>query len=101
MTSPVNVSAPLLAMSGATETGGAATMAGADAAVAPVTCAVLPPSLDPAGVALAAALNARGAAVQALMAQLTTNRELFASAISVNGLSYTATDVIAQTLLSL
>jgi len=101
MTTPVNVSAPLLALSGAVEAAGTATMAGADAAVAPVTCAVLPPSMDAAGVALAAALNARGAATQALMAELTANRGLFASTISVNGLSYTATDVISQTLLSL
>ena len=101
MTSPVNVSAALLGTSSAVESAGVATMAGADGVAAPLTCAVVPPSLDPAGVALAAALNARGAATQAMMADLMAARSLFAATIGVNGVSYTASDVISQTLLSL
>ena len=101
MTAFVNVSAPLLAASGATEAASTAMMAGADAAAAGVTCAVMPPSLDAAGVALAAALNARGAMMQALMADLTGNRGLFASAITVSGVSYEATDAISESLLSI
>ena len=100
MSGLVDVSTPLLAASGATEAAGTAVMAGADAAAAATTCAVMPPSLDAAGVALAAALNARGAAMQALMAELTGNRGLFASAITVSGISYEATDLVSETLLS-
>lgn len=101
MSGIVDVSTPLLAASGAMEAAGTAVMAGADGAAAAVTCTVLPPSLDAAGVALAAALNARGAAMQALMAELTGNRGLFAGAITVSGVSYAATDAISQALLSI
>ena len=38
---------------------------------------------------------------QALMAELTGNRGLFASAITVSGISYEATDLVSETLLSL
>jgi hypothetical protein len=101
MTSPVTVLAPALAMQAATESAGVATMAGADGAAAALTCAVLPPSIDDCGVALAAAVNARGAATQAMMAQLMAARAAYAATVGVSGVSYTATDVVTETMLSL
>jgi hypothetical protein len=101
MTGFIGVLAPTLGMQAATETAGVSTMAGVDGAAAAVTCAVLPPSIDDAGVALAAAINARGAATQAMMAQLMATRAMYAATVGVSGISYTATDVVTQTTLAL
>ncbi|KAA0093543.1 PE domain-containing protein [Mycolicibacterium sp. P1-18] len=101
MTGFIGVLAPALGLQAATETAGVGTMAGASGGAAAVTCAVLPPSIDDAGVALAAAMSARGAVTQAMMAQLMATRAMYAATVEVNGLSYTATDVVTQTTLAL
>lgn len=91
----------VLAASAAAENAGAGSMLGAMGTAAPLTCAVLPPSGDAPGAMAAAGLNARGAATQGLMTELSAMRELFGQTIGVNGASYAATDAIGSTILSL
>lgn len=51
--------------------------------------------------AVAAALNARGAAAVAALTQLTMTRAMFAGNVGVNGTSYAAMDVLQQTALAI
>ena len=71
------------------------TPAGAMAAAAPEVTAVLPPGGDAASAAAAAGLSARGAAAVAMLTELTTGHAMFADAVGVSGVSYTAQDAIS------
>jgi hypothetical protein len=97
---PVGVDTALLGMSSAVETASTAAMSGVSAGVAPMITTVLPPGADVPSATAAAALNARGAATLAMLAELTAVRSLFASAIAVNGVSYAAVDAVGQSMLS-
>ena len=101
MTVPIEVEPALVGMLSVAETAGAATMAaGTSGAAAPMTM-VLPPGTDPASVAVATALNARGAAAVAALTQLTMTRAMFAGNVGVNGTTYAAMDVAQQAALSI
>ncbi|WP_071286281.1 PE family protein [Mycolicibacterium llatzerense] len=94
MSSPlILASAPVLAASAATEDAGTATMAGVTAGAAGPLAAVLPPGMDDASVAAAAAFIAHGTEATAIMSQLALVRGMFAQTIAANGVAYTATDV--------
>lgn len=99
MTAPMGIDAPVVATAAATETAGAGTMAGTTAgAAAPIT-AVVSPGVEDASIAAAAGFVARGAETDAMMAQLTTVRGLFAETMAASGLAYTATDALNQAAL--
>jgi hypothetical protein len=100
MSGLIGVDPAVLAASAGVENAGAATMASAMASAAPLVCSVLPPRGDTVSAAAAAGLNARGAATEAMMTELTAMRALFGDTIGVNGVSYAATDMIGQAILS-
>ena len=100
MSGLIGVDPAVLAASAGVENAGAATMAGAMASAGPLVCSVLPPGGDTVSAAAAAGLNARGAATEAMMTELTAMRALFGDTIGVNGVSYAATDTIGQAILS-
>jgi hypothetical protein len=100
MSGLIGVDPAMLAASSGVENAGAASMQAAAAAAAPLTCSVLPMGGDTVSVGAAAGLNARGAVTQAMMAELSAMRGLFADTIGVNGVSYAATDTIGQAILS-
>jgi hypothetical protein len=97
----IGVDPALLGTSAAAETAGASTMAGAMSGAGPEICSVLPPGADGASVAAAAGFNARGAATEAMMAELVAMRELFATTVGVNGVSYAAVDAVGQSMLTI
>ena len=82
------------------EAAGTATMAGAAAGAAPVITMIMPPGGDAASIALAAAGSARGAAADALAADLTTTRGMYGATIAASGVGYAATDAINQAALA-
>jgi hypothetical protein len=96
----IGVDPAMLAASAGVESAGAASMAAAMGSAGPLVCSVLPPGGDMPSAAAAAGLNARGAATEAMMAQLVGMRALFGDTIGVNGASYAATDTIGQAILS-
>ncbi len=100
MSGLIGVDPAVLAASAGVENAGAATMASVMASAAPLVCSVLPPGGDTVSAAAAAGLNARGAATEAMMTELTAMRALFGDTIGVNGVSYAATDTIGQAILS-
>ena len=73
------------------------TMAGA---AGPVT-AILPPGAEDASAAAAAAFVARGAETEAVLAQLTAIRAMFAETVGASGVAYTAMDGINEATLAL
>ena len=97
----IGVEPALVGMLSAAESAGAATMAAGTSGAAPVMTTVLPPGSDPASMAVAAALNARGAAAVAALTQLTMTRAMFAGNVGVNGTSYAAMDVLQQSALAI
>jgi hypothetical protein len=102
MTSPLMlINSPLLAMASATENAGAATMGGTMAGAAGPVTAILPPGAEDASAAAAAAFAARGAETEAVLAQLTTVRALFAETVGTSGVAYTAMDAINEATLAL
>jgi PE family len=101
MTLPMMVVSPLLAAASAVEDAGAATMGGTMAGAAGPVTGVLPPGAEDASAAAAAAFVARGAATDALLAQLTTIRALFAQTIATSGAAYAASDAINEATLAL
>jgi hypothetical protein len=102
MTSPLMlINAPLLAASAAVEEAGTGAMAGTMGGAAGPVTGVLPPSTDDIGAAVSAGFAARGAATEAMMAQLTMVRGLFAGTVATSGLAYTAIDGINEAMLSL
>jgi hypothetical protein len=102
MSSPfMMINAPVLAASSATEDSGVATMgATMGGAAGPVT-AILPPGAEDASAAAAAAFVARGAETEAMLAQLTAVRAMFAQTIAASGVAYTAMDGINEATLAL
>ena len=102
MTSPVMlINSPLLAMAAATESAGAATMGGTMAGAAGPVTAILPPGAEDASAAAAAAFAARGAETEAVLAQLTTVRALFAETVASSGVAYVAMDAMNEATLAL
>lgn len=101
MTAPMGIDAPVVAAAAATETAGAGTMAGTSAGAAAPMMAVVGPGVDDASIEAAAGFVARGAETDALMAQLTTVRGLFAETMAASGLAYTATDALNQAALAI
>jgi hypothetical protein len=96
----IGVDPAMLAASAGVESAGAASMAAAMGSAGPLVCSVLPPCGDLPSAAAAAGLNTRGAATEAMMAELVGMRALFGDTIGVNGASYAATDTIGQAILS-
>ena len=90
----INVDPAILAAAASSETGGAATMAGATSASAGPISAVVPPGADDVSVRAAAALVARGAATSGVLAEYVAMRELFAGAIGASGATYSAVEGI-------
>jgi PE family len=84
----INIDPVILAAAASSEARGTATMAGATAAAAGPTCAVLPPGADDVSVRAAAALCARGAATSGILAEYIAMRGLFAGAIGTSGATY-------------
>jgi hypothetical protein len=58
--------------------------------------AVVGPGVEDASIEAAAGFAARGAETDALMAQLTTVRSLFAATMASSGVAYEATDLLNQ-----
>jgi hypothetical protein len=76
-------------------------MMSAATAAGPLTTAIIPPGADDVSVRAAVALNARGAATTAILAEYIAMREMFAGAIGSSGASYTAVEGInAATMLA-
>lgn len=96
----IEVDPALLAASAGVENAGAASMAGSMAGAGPVISSVLPMGADTVSAAAAAALNARGAATEAMMTQLTAMRALFGDTIAANGVASTAVDTVGKAILS-
>jgi hypothetical protein len=84
----------LLGVAAASEATGAATMASATAAAAPVISAVLPPGTDSVSVRAAAVLNARGAETIGILAEYVGMRGLFSGAIGTSGVTYSTVEGI-------
>jgi PE family len=102
MTSPqILVNAPVVAGSAATENAGAATMGATMGGAAGPVMAVMPPGSEDASAAAAAAFIARGAETEAMMAQLTVVRTLFAETMASSAAGYTGIDVINEGLLAI
>jgi hypothetical protein len=102
MSSPLMlINAPLVAGAAATEDSGVATMGGTMAGAAGPVTAVLPPGAEDASAAAAAAFVARGAETEAVLAQLTAVRGLFAQTMAASGAAYTAIDGINEATLAL
>lgn len=97
MTLPILVDPALLGTAAATESAGAASIAGASAAAAPTITAVLPPGIDEVSVGAAAALNARGAATTGVLAEFTAMRGMFADNVGVSGASYAGVEIANAT----
>jgi hypothetical protein len=100
MSGLIGVDPALLGASAGVENAGAASMAGAMGAAAPLVCGVQPMGADVPSLTAAEALNARGAATEAMMTQLATMRGLFGDTIGVNGVSYAAVDSTSKAILS-
>jgi hypothetical protein len=94
------VDSELLGLSSGIETASTGAMAGASSGASPMITAVLPPGADAPSATVSAALNARGAATLAMLAELTGVRSLFADTIGVSGVSYAAVDAVGQSMLS-
>ncbi len=102
MSSPLMlINAPVVAGSAATEDAGAATMGGTMAGAAVPVTAILPPGAEDASAAAAAAFIARGAECEAILAQLTTVRAMFAQTMAAGAAGYTAMDAINEATLAL
>ncbi len=102
MTSPLMlINAPVVTGSAAVEDAGAATMGGKMAGAAGPVTAILPPGAEDASAAAAAAFIARGAETEAMLAQLTTVRTLFAQTMASSAAGYTAVDAINEATLAI
>ncbi|AYE99554.1 PE family protein (plasmid) [Mycobacterium paragordonae] len=91
----------VIGASAATESGIASAMAAGAAAKAPMLLGALPMGNDPASVAFAAALNARGATFLAAHGMHAANRELFSSVQSLNADTIAATEAIRAAMAAL
>ena len=97
----LNVNAATVSTSAATESGIGAQMSATTAVVAEVLTGVMPMGADLDSVQFAAVLNAVGAAYIGAAIEHLANRGLFAEAQNLAAMTYTATDSINNTSLSL
>lgn len=97
----LNISAATIGASAATESGISAGMAAATSAAAVVLTGALPMGADLDSAQFAAALNAAGVSYVGAAGEHLTNRELFAGAETTAAATYTVTDAINNTALSL
>ncbi|MBV8860932.1 MAG: PE domain-containing protein [Mycobacterium sp.] len=99
MTAPIGVDAPVVGTAAAVEAAGAGTMAGTAAGAATPICTTVGPGADDASLGAGVGFAVRGAETAALMAQLTTVRDLFAATMASSGVAYEATDALNQAAL--
>ena len=97
----LNVNAATVSTSAATESGIGAQMSATTAVVAEALTGVMPMGADLDSVQFAAVLNAVGAAYIGAAIEHLANRGLFAEAQNLVATTYTATDSINNTSLSL
>jgi len=97
----LNVNAATVSASAATEAGIGTEMAAAVAAAAQALTGVMPMGADLDSVQFAATLNAIGAAYIGTAIEHLTNRGLFAEAQNLAAATYTATETVNDTALSL
>jgi hypothetical protein len=97
----LNVNAATVSASAATEAGIGTEMATAVAVAAEALTGVMPMGADLDSVQFAAALNAIGAAYIGTVVEHLTNRGLFAEAQNLAAATYTTTEVVNDTALSL
>ena len=97
----LNVNAETVGASAATEGGIGARMSAATAVAAEALTGVMPMGADLDSVQFAAVLNAVGACYIGAAIEHLTNRGLFADAQSLAAATYTATEAISNTALSL
>ena len=97
----LNVNAATVSTSAATESGIGAQMSATTAVVAEALTGVMPMGADLDSVQFAAVLNAVGAAYIGAAIEHLANRGLFAEAQNLAAMTYTATDSINNTSLSL
>jgi len=97
----LNVNVATVGTSAATEAGIGAQMSSTTAVVAEALAGVLPMGADLDSVQFAAVLNAVGLAYIGVAIEHLTNRGLFAEAQNLAAATYTATDSINNTALSL
>lgn len=97
----LKVDSATVAASGAAEEGISAGIAATTSATAAALTAVLPMGADVDSIALAAALNAAGAAYVGVAGEHVANRSLFAGAQNLAAATYTATEAVRNTALAL
>ncbi|MGI9125903.1 MAG: PE domain-containing protein [Mycobacterium sp.] len=97
----LNVNSATVGASAATESSVGAGVAAATAVAAEALLGVLPMGADLDSAEFAAALNAAGASYVGTAGEHLANRGLFAGAQDLAAATYTATDVINNTALSL
>jgi len=97
----LNVNSATIGVSAATESGIGAGLAAATSAAAAVLTSALPMGADLDSAQFAAALNAAGAVYVGTAGEHLANREMFASAQNIAAATYTVTDAINNTALSL
>lgn len=97
----LNVNSATVAASAATETGVAAQMGAATSAAAAALTGALPMGADLDSAQFAAALNAAGAAYIGTATQHVAGRAELAGAQNLAAVTYTASDVINNTALTL
>lgn len=97
----LNVNSATIGVSAATESGIGAGLAAATSAAAAVLTSALPMGADLDSAQFAAALNAAGAVYVGTAAEHLAHREMFAGAQNIAAATYTVTDAINNTALSL
>lgn len=97
----LNVNSAAVSASAAVETGISAELAAATAAAGEALTGVVPMGADLDSAQFAAALNAAGGAYLGTATEHVANRGMFAGAQNLAAATYTATDVISNTALSL
>jgi hypothetical protein len=97
----LNVNSATIGVSAATESGIGAGLAAATSAAAAVLTSALPMGADLDSAQFAAALNAAGAVYVGTAGEHLAHREMFAGAQNIAAATYTVTDAINNTALSL
>lgn len=97
----LNVNSATIGVSAATESGIGAGLAAATSAAAAMLTSALPMGADLDSAQFAAALNAAGAVYVGTAGGHLANREMFAGAQNIAAATYTVTDAINNTALSL
>lgn len=97
----LNVNAATVGASAAMEGGVAAGLASSAAAAAAALTSVMPMGADLDSVQFAAALNAAGASYLGAASEQAANRGMFAGSQNLAAVTYTVTDAISNTALTL